>query len=120
VLPKLELKQADPAPAQRLNRVIADRAKRGHVYESLASPVTRTGLPVSDFGLLGLGALFDGIADSTVAAERALDVVAALGRRPTQDGKPVASDSEAIAVLEQHMQPVFEEFLPVWRQLGII
>jgi SAM-dependent methyltransferase len=120
VLPKLELKQADPAPAQRLNRVIADRAKRGQIYESLASPVTRTGLPVSDFGLLALGSLYDGITEAAVAAERGLEVVAALGRRPTQDGKAVAADGEAIAVLEQHMRPVFAEFLPVWRQLGII
>ncbi len=120
VLPKLELKPADPAPAQRLNRIIAERAKRGQVYESLASPVVRTGFPVSDFGLLALGSLFEGTTEPAVAAERGLAVVTALGRRPTQDGTPVTDDGEAIAILEGHMRPVFEELVPVWRQLGIV
>jgi len=66
---------ADPAPAQRFNRMIADHARSGRVYGQLASPLARTGIPVNDFGLLTLAAVLDGKDDLAAVARNAMAIL---------------------------------------------
>jgi hypothetical protein len=75
----------DPAPAQRFNRMVVDSARSGRLFFHLASPLARTGIPVSDFGLLALAARFDGQGEYRAAASHALRLLKAMGRRPWKD-----------------------------------
>jgi hypothetical protein len=111
---------ADPAPAQRFNRMIVDSARSGRWFFHLASPLARTGIPVNDFGLLALAALFDGHGEYGVAASHALRLLKAMGRRPWKDGKPIEDDDKATAFLAENMKPVLEDFVPIWRRLGVL
>jgi SAM-dependent methyltransferase len=111
---------ADPAPAQRFNRMIVDSARSGRWFFHLASPLARTGIPVSDFGLLALAALFDGQGEYRVAASHALRLLKATGRRPWKDGKTIEDDDKATAFLAENMKPVLEDFVPIWRRLGVL
>ena len=112
---------ADPRPAKRFNRMVAESVKKGRVYGHLASPVAGTGLPVNDFALLALAAAFDDQADEPAsAAQHALATVKGLGRRPSRDGRPIQDDAEALRFLAEHMTPVVEEQIPLWRRLGVL
>ena len=111
---------ADPAPAQRFNRMLVDSSRTGRVFFHLASPVLRTGIPVSDLGLLALAALFDGQSDCAAAAHHALGALKALDRRPMKNGKLIEDDSTAIAFLVENMQPILQEYVPIWRRLGVL
>lgn len=58
----------DPRPAKRFNDVLIERAKQGHFYGHLASPVARTGVRVDPFELLALGAARAVLAPKAAAA----------------------------------------------------
>lgn len=121
VLPAMQPAAADPKPAQRFNRVVVDAAREGRVYDSLACPVTRTGIPVTDFGLLALAAGFDGKArDHVEAARYALSILKRLERRPRRGGQPIEDDQDATEFLAEHMRPILDEAIPLWRQLGAV
>ena len=110
----------DPAPAQRFNRMVVDSARSGRLFFHLASPLARTGIPVSDFGLLALAARFDGQGEYRAAASHALRLLKAMGRRPWKDGKLIEDDDKATAFLAENMKPILEEFVPTWRRLGVL
>ncbi|WP_448956400.1 class I SAM-dependent methyltransferase [Labrys neptuniae] len=111
----------DPEPARRFNRMVVDRARAGRLYGHLASPVTGTGIAIDDFGLLTLAAVFDGKADTPIAAARhGLAIITALGRRPLDKGGVIAGNEEAVAFLCARMTEIFEEDLPLWRRLGLL
>ena len=121
VLPVVASASVDAGPARRFNRAIVDHARAGRLYGCLASPVARTGVRVDDFGMLTLAALFDGAADTPVAAARhGLAIIAALGRRPLDDGRPIEDDDKAVTFLAARMQPIIEEDIPLWRRLGVL
>jgi predicted methyltransferase family protein/methyltransferase family protein len=112
---------ADAGPARRFNRMVVEQARAGRVFDSLASPVTRTGVPVTDFGLLALMALFDGHGDEPEAAARhGLSILTGLGRRPHREGRPIEDDAEAVAFLAGHLAPIVTDSIPLWRQLGML
>ena len=120
VLPAMQ-PAPDAKPAQRFNRMVADAARDGRMYDSLACPVTRTGIPVTDFGLLGLVAVFDGKAQDHVEAARyGLSILKRLDRRPRRGGQPIEDDKEATEFLADHMRPVLDEAIPLWRRLGAL
>lgn len=111
----------DPAPAQRFNRWVTERLKIGRVYHSIASPVLGSGVPVDDFDLLVLSAIFNGCnEDASSIAARSLEVFKHLDRRPQNDGKELTDDVEATRFLEGKMQPIIEGTVPLWRRLGIL
>jgi hypothetical protein len=111
----------DVGPAQRFNRMIVERARQGRLYGHLAAPLARTGVPVDEFGLLALAAVFDGkAADPLAAARHGLSILAASGRRPLKDNRPIDDDGEAVAYLAGRMTPLLEEQMPVWRRLGVL
>jgi SAM-dependent methyltransferase len=120
VLPLIGPSDVDPEPAQRFNRMVVESLRSGRIYHHLASPVVRTGLPVPEFGLLTLAALYDGKDDGAAAARHALPILKALGRRPVKDGNPIESDSEAEAFVAEHIAGVIEDYVPLWRRLGCL
>ncbi|MGB9365253.1 MAG: class I SAM-dependent methyltransferase [Xanthobacteraceae bacterium] len=121
VLPVMQPAAADAKPAQRFNRMVIEAAREGRIYDSLACPVTGTGIPVTDFGLLALVAVFDGQArDAVEAAGYALSILKRLDRRPRRGGQPIEDDAEATEFLAEHMRPILDEAIPLWRQLGAL
>jgi SAM-dependent methyltransferase len=110
----------DFGPAQRFNRMIVGHARTGRIYGHLAAPLTRTGVPVSDFGLLALAAVLDGKDTVPAAAQQAMSILKVLGRRPMKEGRLIQDDGEATIFLAEQMQPIIEEQLPVWRRLGVL
>jgi hypothetical protein len=121
VVPFVTSPPADPAPAQRFNRMIVDHARAGRLYFALASPVLRTGVPVNDFALLTLAALFDGQAETGErAAEHALALLKGIGRRPLKEGRLLEDDNEARTFLAERMQPIIDGYIPIWRRLGML
>jgi SAM-dependent methyltransferase len=121
VLPILAPTAVDKEPAWRFNRMIVENFKSGRLYANLASPVAGTGIWVSEFGLLALAAMFEGRGDDAVAsATHALAVLKNSGRLPMRDGKLIEDESQGIAFLEQHLQPILEDVVPIWRRLGVL
>jgi SAM-dependent methyltransferase len=120
VLPAMQ-PMADAKPAQRFNRMVIGAAREGRIYDSLACPVTRTGIPVTDLGLLALLAVFDGKAqDHVEAARHALSILKRLDRHPRRGGEPIEDDGEATEFLGEHMRPIVDEAIPLWRRLGAL
>ena len=121
VAPVIASDGIDKEPAQRFNRMIVDFARTGRVYGTLASPVLRSGVPVRDFSLLALAALFDGKGDdAAMAATHALSILKILGRRPIKDGALIEDDGDAIAFLISNFRPILEDDVPLWRRLGML
>ena len=120
-MPAVQPAAADAKPAQRFNRMVVDAAREGRIYDGLACPVTRTGIPVTDFGLLALAAVFDGKArDHVEAAGHGLSILKRLDRRPRRAGEPIEDDREATEFLAEHMRPILDEAIPLWRRLGAL
>jgi hypothetical protein len=120
VLPVIASAPADLEPAKRFNRQVVENARAGRLYFHLASPVVRTGIPISDFGLLSLAARFDGESEASAAACHALMLLKRMGRRPMKDGKLIEDDAEATDFLAQNMAPVLADSVPVWQRLGAL
>jgi SAM-dependent methyltransferase len=112
--------RVDVRPAQRFNRLIAERARAGRFYAHLASPIARSGLPVGDIGLLALAALFDGLVEPAAAAPHILSVLTQHGRRPWRGNQPINDDADAIAFLVERLTSIFEQQVPLWRRLGVL
>jgi hypothetical protein len=101
--------------------MIVGHARTGRIYSHLASPVARTGVPVSDFGLLTLAAIYDGKADDVASAARhAMGILKILGRRPMKEGRLLEDDGEATIFLAESMQPILQDLVPIWRRLGVV
>jgi hypothetical protein len=120
VMPTMQA-AADVESAQRFNRVVIDAAREGRIYDSLACPVTRSGIPVTEFGLLALVAVFDGKAsDHLEAARYGLSILDRQGRRPRRGAEPIEDDQGVTGFLADHMRPVIEESIPLWRRLAVL
>ena len=102
--------------------MIVGHARAGRIYSHLASPVARTGVPVSDFGLLTLAAIYDGKAEDSRQrrAPRDRDPQEFPGRRPIKEGRLLEDEGEATIFLAETMQPILHDVVPVWRRLGVI
>ncbi len=120
VLPIAPDRRPDVRPAQRFNRMIAERARAGQFYQHLAAPTVGTGIPIDEFSALALGAMLDGRADPVAAAERGLAILDRLGRRPRRDDRPIDDDRSAVVFLAERIARVFEEQVPLWQRLGAI
>lgn len=111
----------DAAPAQRFNRMIAQLACEGRSYSHLASPVGRTGIRATEFDLLTLAAIHDGVAEEPAAvASHILAGLKRLGRRPMKDGHPIEDDAQPTAFVSTTVEPILTDSLPLWRRLGVL
>jgi SAM-dependent methyltransferase len=121
VAPVIGAGAVDTAPAQRFNRIMAERARNGRFYGALAAPVLRSGVGARDLALLALTALLDGKGDDPVrAAEHALAGLRALGHHPIKDGRLLEDDREALDFLSASFKPILADDVLVWRQLGVL
>jgi SAM-dependent methyltransferase len=112
---------ADAEAAHRFNRMIVGHARTGRIYSHLASPVARTGVPVTDFGLLTLAAIYDGKADDVASVARhAMGILKVMGRRPIKEGRFLEDEGEATIFLAETMQPILQDVVPIWRRLGVV
>lgn len=119
VLPVTAPAVSDPSAAARFNRMVVAQAREGVIHDNLASPVTRSGIPVTDFGLLALAAWLDGQAQNPdVAARHGLAILTRLGRRPLKDRVAIDRDDEAVAFLAEHMN--LEQSIWALRRLGLV
>ena len=101
--------------------MVVNQVRAGRVFDNLASPVTRTGIPITDFALLALVAVQDGAAEEVgIVAQHGLDILKRLNRRPLKNGKPIENDREAADFLAEYMQPLIDESVPLWRRLGML
>jgi hypothetical protein len=111
----------DVEPAQRFNRMVVDRVRTGRQYFNLASPVAGTGIGVSELSLLALAALFDGRGhDAPAAAKHALVLLKGCGKAPMKDGRVLQEEAEGLSFLEERLQPILDDFVPVWRRPGVL
>jgi SAM-dependent methyltransferase len=111
----------DVRPAQRFNRMIVERARKGRPYDHLAAPIARTGVSVDEIGLLALAALFDGRpTDPVAAAPHMLSLLAQHGRRPCRGNQAINEDADAIEFLEERLTSIYEQQVPLWRRLGVL
>ena len=111
----------DVRPAQRFNRMIVERARKGRPYGHLAAPIGRTGVPVDEIGLLALAALFDGRpTEPAAAAPHILSMLVERGRRPRRGNQPIDDDADAIEFVAERLTLIFEHQVPLWRRLGVI
>ena len=110
----------DHAPAQRFNRTVLDYARSGRAYNSLASPLLRSGISLNELGMLALAAVYDGKGDDAGTAQHAMSILKTLGKRPTKDGVAIENDTDAVAALVSVFRPILEEDLLVFRRLGVL
>jgi Predicted methyltransferase regulatory domain len=120
VLPIDASATVDAEPAQRFNRMIVGHARTGRIYQYLAAPVARTGVPVSDFGLLALAGILDGKTELAAVANHAMSILNVLGRRPMRDGVLIEGEGEATSFLAEQIKPVLDDYIPLWRRLGVL
>jgi len=100
--------------------LLSARQMARRICHHLAAPAARTGIPVTDFGLLALAAIYDGKDEIAAAARHAMSILKVLGRRPTKEGRTLEDDGEATIFLAESMRPIIEEQIPVWRRLGAL
>jgi SAM-dependent methyltransferase len=120
VLPIAVPATVDAGPAQRFNRMIVGHARTGRIYHHLASPVARTGIPITDFGLLALAGVIDGKEEVAAVARHAMSILNVLGQRPMREGILIKDDGQAIMFLAEQMQPILDHDVPLWRRLGVL
>jgi SAM-dependent methyltransferase len=121
VLPIGSAPEVDMEPARRFNRVILDNLRAGRFYKNLASPVTGTGVGVSEFDLLALAAVLDGCGgDVAATAKHALALLKRAGNLPMKDGKLIENDADGLAFLEERLRPIVDDVVPIWRRIGIL
>ncbi len=111
----------DTAPARRFNHMVIAQVREGRLFDGLASPVVRSGVPMTDYAMLALSALLDGKGhDAIAAAEHGLTVLKSIGRFLTRNMQPIEGAAEAVAFLAEEIRPVLEERVPLWRTLGML
>ena len=121
VLPLPAIETSDAAPAQRLNRVIAEKMLQGRTYNFLAAPLVGSGIQATHTDLLMFHAVLAGQAASVEAMTR--HVTAAmrhLGVNWLKDGQAVTDPAETEALVGADAEVFLAEKLPVWQRLGVV
>ncbi|MBB4284638.1 class I SAM-dependent methyltransferase [Roseospira goensis] len=111
----------DPAPARRLNRVLADHVLTGVPIVNMAAPLIGSGLPASDLDLAALDILSrEDVADASDLAGRLRARLQAAGRPVVHDGKTIDDPAEAERHVAERAAALYGEQAPVWRHLGLL
>ena len=118
VLPALPADGEDArrAAAARFNRAMLAQPPAGQKNTVLASPVIGSGVALNFLDRIFVHAPLD----ERGAVDYARKAVAAKGMRLVKEGKPVESDAEAGAVIEERARFFLAELLPFLRGLGVI
>ena len=121
VLPLPAAETVDPAPAQRLNRVLAGKVEQGRPYGFLAAPVAGSGVQATNVELLMLAAVSAGRGASAETLAQDLGArMRRLGINWVAEGKPVTDPAAAQARAQAEAEGFLAHTLPLWRQLGVI
>lgn len=111
----------DPAPAQRLNRALAEASRAGRFYNFLAAPAAGSGVQVSNIDLFVLAALSsETSADVGALTEATLAIMDRLGSSPVKDGKAITDPADRRASVTNEVEIVLREKLPCWQRLGVV
>ena len=111
----------DPAPSQRLNRVLVEKALQGRIYSFLAAPAAGSGVQAPNTDLLMLGAVLANEASSVDALTDALVMrMDRLGIGWLAEGRIVTESGEKRSRAAAEARGFLEEKLPLWRRLGIL
>lgn len=108
----------DPAPSQRLNRVLAARIRAGGPYRYLATPLTGSCIQISDLEGLALAAHFDGHSSLELVASLEANLQA-LGRDVQHQGRILTGD-ERNAFLRRQVDGFQRHTLPQLQRLGAV
>lgn len=120
VLP-LPSRKFDPAPAQRLNRVLIQKARLNRFYTFLAAPVAGSGIPAGHIELFTLACLFDGQRSDVPSITTAvLATMRRLGSSPLKDGVAVTDPAEQQSIISRDVETILAEKLPLWQRLGAV
>ncbi|GJE41347.1 class I SAM-dependent methyltransferase [Methylobacterium soli] len=111
----------DRSPAQRLNRVIAEKMLQGRTFNFLAAPAVGSGIQVATTDLLMIAAVLAGEGNTaeTVTAH-VLQSMQHLGINWVKDGKAITDPSERTTIVTGDARSFLSEKLPVWQRLGIL
>lgn len=109
----------DPSPAQRFNRIVIERAKAGAFHTALASPVTRSGVPVGELDLMACAATLDGASGRADTADYVLNLLKEQGRS-TLDGIGVAAGVCGRSQLESRLATTLGPRLELWRRMEVL
>jgi SAM-dependent methyltransferase len=103
----------------RLNRHLMSRARGNGDISHLASPVTGGGYPVGRFEQLFLSALQQGEKTPQEIAASIWQLLKVQGQLILRENKPIESDAESLAELEQQFKNFEQRRLPILRALQI-
>ncbi len=108
----------DPVPAQRLNRVIAQKVRDGAPYRFLAAPLIGSALPFSDLDFLALDASLRGISGLALpmAVAAGLDD---LQRGIEREGRTITA-ADRTRYLREHADHFQRRMLPLLQRLGAV
>jgi SAM-dependent methyltransferase len=107
----------DPAPADRLNRVLAEELEEAAPTDTKVFAVASlgSGVPMSCPQAMVLRNLLTGRPlDLGELSRELLGKVLSHGQRVKKDGVPVESEAEALAITHGTVSAVTSEMLPVW------
>lgn len=111
----------DPAPARRLNRVIAQRILRGESYRNVAGPTVGTGIAVDDVDGVALDLIArEGELSAEALGERLHAAFAGIGRQIVKFGGLVEMQSPSRTEMADRANEIVEKKLPLWRALNLL
>ncbi|WP_082476069.1 class I SAM-dependent methyltransferase [Methylobacterium sp. Leaf99] len=120
VLPAPYGSAPDPRPAQRLNRVLAEKMLHGRAYNFLAAPVVGSGVPATNTDLLIFSVMLSGTDQSAeTIISHVLQTMQRLGFNSVKEGRTVTDPAERQAIVSAEVGKFLAEKLSVWRQLGV-
>lgn len=111
----------DPAPALRLNRVIARRIRLGESYRNLACPAVGTGLPVDDVDGVAIELIEqEGELTAEDLAARLQAVFEQVGRRIVKFGGLVEMQAPSRSEMTERATAIVNQNVPLWRRLNLL
>lgn len=121
VFPVPMVTKVDPAPAQRLNRVLIDKARLGRFYNFLAAPQVGSAVQIAQVDLLILASVLSSPSAQVAAiAEDVLLMLRRLGMSPSKDGVTLTDPAEQRAALGVDVEILLRDRVPFWRRLGVL
>lgn len=116
-MPMRDPAAVDPAPADRLNRVLTERLEEAapNATKGFAVPSLGSGIPLGLSEAVVFRSLVLGRAlDIDELARESLRAVTSRGHRVLKAGVPVESEAEALAVARDNVRDITSRAMPIW------
>ena len=105
---------------KKLNACLLNKARNSGAISGLASPVTGGGIAVGRFQQLFLLASSQGKTKPADWAEYAWQVLASQNQRILKDGRPLESETDNVAELNEQAKEFADQQLPILENLGVV